>query len=76
MARVLGPERTTGSPLRYFFLDRYRESFVHEWEAFISYVIDGGPSPVPGEDARASVVIGLAAWQSVREGRAVRVDRG
>ena len=39
-----------------------------------SIVESGGPSPVTGEDGRAALVAGLAAWRSVREGRPVAVD--
>jgi len=72
--RVLTAVGSTGANLQDFFLDRYRESFVNEWNAFIDYVADGGASPVPGSAGRAPVVLGLAAWQSVREGRPVAVD--
>ena len=75
-ARVITADASVGSTLQYFFLDRYRESYVHEWSAFIDYVVDGGTSPVTGEDGRAPVAIGLAAWQSVRAGRPVAVDQG
>ncbi len=34
----------------------------------------GTAPPVGVQDARAPLVIGLAAWQSLREGRAVRLD--
>ena len=66
----------SGTNLQHFFLDRYRESFINEWAAFIDYVIDGGPSPVPGSAGRAPVIIGQAAWQSVREERPIRIDEG
>lgn len=75
-ARVFTAEQVSGAVLQNFFLDRYRDSFVHEWTAFIDYVGDGGESPVPGEAGRAPVVIGQAAWQSVREGRPVAIDQG
>lgn len=75
-ARVFTSEQVSGAVLQNFFLDRYRDSFVHEWTAFIDYVGDGGESPVPGEAGRAPVVIGQAAWQSVREGRPVAIDQG
>lgn len=67
---------STGANLQDFFLDSYRESFVEEWLAFIDYVAGGGPSPVPGADGRAPVVIGLAAWESVQGDRSPspRVD--
>lgn len=74
--RVLTANGSSGSSLQYFFLDRYRESFLNEWRAFIDYVADGGDSPVPGSAGRAPVVIGLAAWQSVREGRPILIDEG
>jgi myo-inositol 2-dehydrogenase/D-chiro-inositol 1-dehydrogenase len=74
--RVFTADGSSGSNLPYFFLDRYRESFINEWTAFIDYVADGGPSPVPGSAGRAPVVIGLAAGQSMREGRPVRITGG
>jgi myo-inositol 2-dehydrogenase/D-chiro-inositol 1-dehydrogenase len=62
---------TTAPPLPFFFLDRYIPSYVHHWEAFVAYVRDGGASPVSAHDGRAPLVIGLAAWRSVREGRPI-----
>jgi myo-inositol 2-dehydrogenase/D-chiro-inositol 1-dehydrogenase len=60
--------------LPYFFLERYIPSYLREWQAFVSSVIRGeAPSVGPG-DARAPLVIGLAAWRSVREGRSVRIE--
>jgi len=58
----------------YFFIDRYIPSYVAEWEAFVSMVRDGAPSPVTIDDGRAPLLLGLAAWRSVREGRPVKVD--
>jgi myo-inositol 2-dehydrogenase / D-chiro-inositol 1-dehydrogenase len=68
--------RISGANLPYFFLERYTESYVREWAAFVNYVANGGPSPVSGNDGRAPVVIGLAAWQSIREGRPIAIDQG
>ena len=65
-----------GQPLPHFFLERYSESYLREWAAFVRYLRDGGPSPVPGADGRAPVVLGLAAWESVRTGQPVRVTDG
>ena len=67
-------EGTFGTTIPYFFLDRYIPSYVAEWAAFVNYVTQGGASPVGGQDGRAPLVIGLAAWKSVREGRPVRCD--
>lgn len=65
---------TTSPTIPYFFLDRYIPSYLAEWRAFVSYLTDGGPSPVDAAAGRAPLVIGLAAMRSVREGRPVRCD--
>jgi myo-inositol 2-dehydrogenase / D-chiro-inositol 1-dehydrogenase len=65
---------TTGPALPHFFLERYLPSYIREWEAFVDAVRTGRPVPVGPADGRAPLVIGLAAWRSVREGRPVRVD--
>ena len=65
-----------GANLHYFFLERYTDSYIREWRAFIDYVANGGPSPVSGNDGRAPVVIGSAAWQSIREGRPISITEG
>jgi myo-inositol 2-dehydrogenase/D-chiro-inositol 1-dehydrogenase len=57
--------------LPYFFLERYIPSYVREWEAFVDAVRTGATPPVSGADARAPLVIGLAAWTSLTEGRPV-----
>jgi myo-inositol 2-dehydrogenase/D-chiro-inositol 1-dehydrogenase len=64
---------TRAQTLPYFFLDRYIPSYVREWEAFVAAIRAGVAPPVGLEDARAPLAIGLAAWRSLREGRAVRV---
>jgi myo-inositol 2-dehydrogenase/D-chiro-inositol 1-dehydrogenase len=61
-------------PLPHFFLERYLPSYEREWQAFVSALQAGTAPPVGVQDARAPLVIGLAAWQSLREGRAVRLD--
>jgi myo-inositol 2-dehydrogenase/D-chiro-inositol 1-dehydrogenase len=60
--------------LPYFFLDRYIPSYVREWEAFLAAVRAGETPPVSAADARAPLVIGIAAWRSLREGRPVRIE--
>jgi myo-inositol 2-dehydrogenase/D-chiro-inositol 1-dehydrogenase len=67
-------EGTSSAPLPYFFLDRYVPSYLQEWEAFVRAVQSGAVPPVTTRDARAPLVIGLAAWRSLREGRPVRVE--
>lgn len=57
--------------LPYFFLDRYIPSYITQWDAFCEAVTNGTPPPVDGTDGRAPLVIGLAAWRSIRERRPV-----
>lgn len=63
-------------PLQRFFLDRYLESYVLEWQAFVDYLRNGGPSPVPVESARTSVILAEAAAASARSGLPVRIGAG
>ena len=60
-------------PLPYFFLDRYIPSYLAEWHAFVA-MVGGAPSPVNLADGRAPLVMGLAAWKSVRESRPVAIS--
>jgi myo-inositol 2-dehydrogenase / D-chiro-inositol 1-dehydrogenase len=57
--------------LPYFYLERYIPSYLGEWQAFVAAVAAGDPPPVGPLDARAPLVIGLAAWRSLREARPV-----
>ena len=75
-AMVYTATERAGSVLPYFFLDRYTDSYRIEWEAFVRYIRDGGPSPVSGADGRAPVAIGIAAWDSYHSGVPVTVDQG
>ena len=75
-AMVYTSTERQGSVLPYFFLDRYTDSYRIEWEAFVRYIRDGGPSPVSGADGRAPVAIGIAAWDSYHSGVPVTVDQG
>ncbi len=59
-----------GPPLQYFFLERYTASYLAQWQAF-AVAVRGGPSPVTVVDGRATLVMGLAAWASVNEGRPI-----
>jgi myo-inositol 2-dehydrogenase / D-chiro-inositol 1-dehydrogenase len=63
-----------GATLPHFYLERYIPSYLHEWEAFVAAVTNGTTPPVTTTDARAPLAIGLAAWQSLRERRPVRVE--
>jgi myo-inositol 2-dehydrogenase / D-chiro-inositol 1-dehydrogenase len=67
-------EGTGAPPLPDFFLERYIPSYIREWEAFVGAVSAGEAPPVGVVDARAPLVIGLAAARSLHEGRPVRVE--
>jgi myo-inositol 2-dehydrogenase/D-chiro-inositol 1-dehydrogenase len=67
-------EGTRAPALPEFFLERYVPSYIREWEAFVGAVSSGEAPPVGVVDARAPLVIGLAAARSMHEGRPVRVE--
>lgn len=55
------------------FVDRYDDSFVRQWDAFVDAVVTGGPSPASGADARAPLVIGIAANESMAKGTPITI---
>lgn len=57
----------------YFFMERYTEAFVAEMQAFVGCILNDRPPAVSGMDGRIPVVMGLAAWKSLREQRPVRL---
>jgi myo-inositol 2-dehydrogenase/D-chiro-inositol 1-dehydrogenase len=59
-------------PLPHFFLERYAPAFERELDAF-SDALDGAPVSVTGRDGRAALAASLAALESAREGRVVRL---
>lgn len=62
---------TSLATIPYFFLDRYIPSYLAEWDAFLAVASGTAQSVVTGDDGRASLVAGLAAWKSVHENRTV-----
>jgi myo-inositol 2-dehydrogenase/D-chiro-inositol 1-dehydrogenase len=64
---------THGQGLPHFFLERYTASYLRQWAVFADAVRDGRPPPVGARDGRAPLVLGLAAWRSLREDRPVAV---
>jgi myo-inositol 2-dehydrogenase / D-chiro-inositol 1-dehydrogenase len=61
-------------PLPYFFLERYALSYELEWQSFVTAVRAGTATATSLQDARAPLVIGIAAGRSLREGVPVRLD--
>jgi myo-inositol 2-dehydrogenase / D-chiro-inositol 1-dehydrogenase len=71
---VLTAEGQQRPALPYFFLERYLPSYVREWQAFVDAVATGKTPPVSTADARAPLVIGLAALRSLDESRPVQIQ--
>jgi myo-inositol 2-dehydrogenase / D-chiro-inositol 1-dehydrogenase len=59
--------------LPYFFIERYRSSYLRQWEAFVAAVTSGATLPTSGVDGRAALVLGLAAKRSLLEHRTVQI---
>lgn len=58
----------------YHFLELFRDAYQEELRAFVACVRDGTPPRVTGHDGRMSTLIALAARESLRTGREVRVE--
>lgn len=62
-----------GDKPQYFFLDRYKQSYVDEIKAFIDCIINDKEPEVSVIDGLNSVVIGLAAKKSLQDGVSVKI---
>ena len=61
------------APLHYFFVERYREAYIAEMEAFVEAIKEGKEPPVTGWDGKIPVVMGYAAQKSFKERRPVKL---
>ncbi|MEG1255616.1 inositol 2-dehydrogenase [Clostridium sp.] len=59
---------------KYFFLERYMDSFADEMKEFFEAIINDKITPVVGNDGLQPVLIGLAAKKSFAEGRPVKIS--
>lgn len=64
---------STEKPL-YFFLERYMQSFRDEVLQFIEAIHNGTDTPTSGDDGLKSLLVALAAKESVASKRPVRVQ--
>jgi myo-inositol 2-dehydrogenase / D-chiro-inositol 1-dehydrogenase len=62
------------APLLHFFIERYREAFDAEIDAFVEAVETRRPPVVGFDDGRRALVLAEAALRSIAEGRAVKVS--
>lgn len=58
----------------HFFMERYRESFAAELQAFVGAVREDRETPVTGLDGRIPIQMALAARKSYDENRPVRLE--
>jgi myo-inositol 2-dehydrogenase/D-chiro-inositol 1-dehydrogenase len=56
------------------FIERFENAYRAELAAFVTAVLEGGPSPCRLEDARAALAVAVAAERSCAERRPVRID--
>jgi myo-inositol 2-dehydrogenase/D-chiro-inositol 1-dehydrogenase len=71
-ALVRTADGTATAPLPFFFLERYTPAYLAQWDAFVAACGGGVASPGTA-DARAPLVVGLAAQRSLHERRPVAV---
>lgn len=64
----------TSDKPKYFFLERYMDSFVQEMKDFFDAIVNNKQTPVTGIDGLKPVLIGLAAKKSLEEGKPVKVE--
>ncbi len=60
-------------PLLHFFVERYREAYVRELDAFVEALRERRAPPVTFEDGRRALILADAAYESLRSGRTVTV---
>lgn len=59
----------------YFFLERYMEAYATEIKEFIKAIVNDLEVPCGGYDALVSVMIAVAATESMQTGRPVKVEQ-
>lgn len=71
---IYGQDWVYGEKPKYFFLERYKESYIEEIRSFINTIVEGGEPKVTGLDGLKPVLIGLAAKRSLKTGVPVKVE--
>ena len=61
------------SPLLNFFVERYAQAYVDEFDDFVDVVAGKKAPQVNFEDGRLALILADAAWASLKSGKAVRV---
>lgn len=55
----------------YSFIQRYADGYISEVRQFVRAVRDDKPVTPTGEDSRKAVLLGMAAWESLRQNRPI-----
>lgn len=58
----------------YSFIERYADCYIEEVRQFLQCVRKDEPVSPTGYDSRASVLLGLAAWESFRQNRPIKIN--
>ena len=72
-AKLSTSEGVTSDKPLYFFLERYKMSFIDELRSFADAIIKDKEPPVTGFDGLQPVLIGIAALKSLKEKRPVSI---
>lgn len=64
----------TSAPYLNFFIERYKEAFDAEVDAFVTSITTGTKPEVGFEDGRRALILAEAAYLSISQKRIVRVD--
>ena len=66
-----GSEGSHAAAPPYFFVERYKPTYLAELQVFFACIQEDTPPPVTGEDGKVPIVMGFAALKSLRENRPV-----
>ena len=73
-AMISSGDGVTVAKPTWFFLERYNNAFIAEAKAFAEAVLNDTETPVGGIDGLQPVRIAMAADQSLKEGRPVKLS--
>ena len=73
-AKLINAEASIGDKPQWFFLERYKFSYVNELNDFVDAVIEDREPSVVGNDGLQPVYIALAAYESLKTGRSIKLS--
>ena len=74
LKRFTNNHSEASEPYENFFIERYRQSFDAEIDAFVMAIENNTPPQAGFEDGRKALVLAEAAYRSLAEGRLVKVS--